>query len=226
MLLPRNAHHSAIQACILGGLIPAWIPVRQRKDGYCYIAQEDVLTTLQMHPEAKTLLLTRPDYFGGCIPLEEIISCAHSLGIKVAVDEAHGAHLPWMESPSSAGPLGVDGWVQSVHKTLPGLTGCAVLHLRDAADKSAALRICRREQTSSPSFLFMQAIDDARAWMDAHPHRLADCVQAVQQVQRALPSLGYADAHALWQETGLDFDPSRLVIHAPQGGQALSDSLQ
>ena len=43
VLLPRNAHHSAVDACINFGLRPVWIPVRQRENGKIFVAEEDVL---------------------------------------------------------------------------------------------------------------------------------------------------------------------------------------
>ena len=227
VIMPRNAHLSAVNGCVLGGLRPVWIPVTQTADGYCYTAEADVLRALDEHPEARALLLTRPDYFGGCLPLERIVGKAHEKGIRVLVDEAHGAHLPWLEGMASAGELGADAWVQSVHKTLPGWTGSAVLHLRDAADRARAMTVLRREQTSSPSFLLMMSIDDARAWMDEHGEKgLLNGVQAINELRGLLPSLGYADAHAGWQDTGLTFDPTRLVIDAPQGGYALAEALR
>lgn len=227
VLLPRNAHLSAVNGCILGGLRPVWIPVTQTADGYCYIAEADVLSALDAHPEAKALLLTCPDYFGGCLPMERIVAKAHGQGVRVLVDEAHGAHFPWLAGMRSAGELGADAWVQSVHKTLPGWTGSAVLHLRDAADRSRAMTILRREQTSSPSFLLMMSIDDARAWMEEHgPERSEAVADAADELRALLPSWGYADAHVGWQDTGLAFDPTRLVIAAPQGGHALAKALQ
>ena len=76
-LLPRNAHLSAVNACILGGLRVRWIPVTWRADGYGYVREADVLAALVAYPEARVLLLTRPDYYGGCMPLEAIIQRAH-----------------------------------------------------------------------------------------------------------------------------------------------------
>jgi len=227
IILPRNAHLSAANGCVLGGVKAEWIPITQREDGYCYIAEADVLGALEAHPQAKALLLTRPDFYGCCLPLERIVEKAHSMGIRVVVDEAHGAHLPWLAGTASAGELGVDAWVQSVHKTLPGLTGSAALHLRDAADKPNVMRILRREQTSSPSFVLLMSIDDSRAYMEeTGASRLAAVAVAADEVRRALPGLGYADAHAAWADTGLRFDPTRLVIAAPQGGFALAQSLR
>ena len=227
VILPRNAHLSAVNGCVLGGLRPVWIPVAQTLDGFCYIAESDVLRALDEYPEAKAVLLTRPDYFGGCLPLERVIDQSHARGVRVVIDEAHGAHFPWLAGMASAGELGADAWVQSVHKTLPGFTGSAVLHLRDAADRPRAMTILRREQTSSPSFLLMMSMDDARAWMQAHGRaRLEEVVREANALRGALPLLGYADAHGSWRETGLAFDPTRLVIDAPQGGYVLAEALQ
>ena len=103
VILPRNAHLSAVNGCVLGGVNAVWIPVRQRADGYCHIREEDVLRTMEANPTAKAVLLTRPDFYGGCLPLERIVARAHALGMRVVVDEAHGAHLPWMKDVASAG---------------------------------------------------------------------------------------------------------------------------
>ena len=226
VLLPRNAHLSAANGCILGGVEVVWMPVTQREDGYCYIKEETVLDAIAAHPEAKAVLLTRPDYYGGCISLARIAKAAHAAGMHLVVDEAHGAHLPWLAGLDSAGACGADAWVQSVHKTLPGLTGSAALHLADAADRGAAMRILRREQTSSPSFILLQSVDDARAWMEVcGTARLAQIAQAAEDFRAALADTPYADAHGAWRDTGLAFDPTRLVIAAPQGGAALSAAL-
>lgn len=230
-LLPRNAHLSAVNACILGGLRVRWIPVTWRADGYGYVREADVLAALAAYPEARVLLLTRPDYYGGCMPLEAIIQRAHSMGVRVAVDEAHGAHLPWLAGLPSAGECGADAWVQSVHKTLPGFTASAVLHLRRAADRGRAMTLLRREQTSSPSFLLMLGIDDARAFMQARgAKRLRRVIGWAEELRALLPSLGYGDAHRAWRRDivsgQLAFDPTRLVIDAPQGGEALAEELR
>lgn len=226
VLLPRNAHLSAANACAIGGLRAVWIPVTQEADGFCHVREEAVLDALQEHPEAKALLLTRPDYYGAAMPIRRIVARAHAMGIRVVVDEAHGAHYPWLDTIPSAGAEGADAWVQSVHKTLPGLTASAVLHLRDQAERHQALRLLRREQTSSPSFILLRSIDDSRAYMDSCGcERLRLLAEKVAALRERLPQYGYADAYALWRHTGMSFDPTRLVIEAPQGGRALAQAL-
>ena len=65
VILPRNAHLSAVNGCVLGGVRAAWIPVTTLPDGYAYIAEEDALRTMEEHPHARAILLTRPDFYGG-----------------------------------------------------------------------------------------------------------------------------------------------------------------
>ena len=227
VLLPRNAHMSAVNGCILGGLRVRWLPLSMTADGLCFVRAEDVIAAMDAHPEAKAVLLTRPDFYGTCIDLERVVQAAHGRNIRVVVDEAHGAHLPWLPGVKSAGDCGADAWVQSVHKTLPGLTGAAALHLAHAADHPWALTLLRREQSSSPNFVMLMSIDDARAYMEeGGAARLAKVSAAADEVRRLLPSLGYGDAHEGWRDTGLAFDPTRLVIDAPQGGKALAAALR
>jgi len=230
VLLPRNAHLSAVNACVLGGMRVKWMPVRCTPDGYCYLAEENVLAALRANPDARAMLLVRPDYYGGAMRedvFRRITAAAHRQGTKVVVDEAHGAHFPWCDGMTSAGAIGADAWVQSVHKTLMGLTGSAVLHLADAADEKRAWTLLRREQTSSPSFLLMLSIDDSRAWMEengrAHLRALSE---AVNDVRRRLVGTPYHDAYADWANLPVCFDPTRLVIFAPQGGKFLAEQLR
>lgn len=230
VLLPRNAHLSAVNACVLGGMRVKWMPVRCTPDGYCYLEEADVLAAIHANPDAKAMLLVRPDYYGGAMredAFRRIADAAHHQGTKVVVDEAHGAHFPWCDGMTSAGALGADAWVQSVHKTLMGLTGSAVLHLADAADEQRAWTLLRREQTSSPSFLLMLSIDDSRAWMAEHGRaRLRALSEAVADVRGRLASTPYHDAYADWANLPVCFDPTRLVISAPQGGKRLAEQLR
>lgn len=226
VLLPRNAHLSAVNGCILGDLRPVFMPLTFTGDGYGYLREETVLDALAAHPEARCLLVTRPDYYGGCLPLGRIAAAARKQGCRLVVDEAHGAHLPWLPGLTGAAQAGAAAWVQSCHKTLPSLTGTAVLHLRDPEDGPRALRLLRMTQTSSPNYVLMMSVDDARAYMEAQGRERLTAVCAAADALRAqLPALGYGDGQAAWGDTGLEFDPTRLVIRAPQGGEALDRAL-
>jgi arginine decarboxylase len=132
-----------------------------------------------------------------------------------------------MENIHSAALYGADLWVQSAHNTLPALTAGAFLHLAEGEDVQRALRMLRVVQTSSPAFYVMQSLDDARAYMEDYgAAKLKDLQNRLGELRAGMKTLGYADAHESWRSLPLEFDPTRLVITAPQGGFALANSLK
>jgi arginine/lysine/ornithine decarboxylase len=227
VILPRNAHLSFINGCVLADLNPVYVPLQMTLDGYAYAPEEGFLEAIRLHPEARAVVVTRPDYYGGMAKLSRIAAFAHESGMRLLVDEAHGAHLPWMTDFKSAASYGADLWVQSAHKTLPALTAGAFLHLSKGEDLKRALQMLRMVQTSSPAFYVMQSLDDARAFMEEHGSAaLKEIQDRLKDLRAGMKALGYADAHEAWRGLPLEFDPTRLVITAPQGGYALANSLK
>ncbi len=227
VILPRNAHLSCMNGCILGDLHPVFVPLQSTEDGYAYAPENGFLQAIAEHKKAKAVLVTRPDFYGGAVPLARIAAAAHENNMRLIVDEAHGAHWNWMQAIPNAGRYGADLWVQSAHKTLPALTAGSWLHLAEQEDMQRARRLLRMVQTSSPAFYILQSLDDARAFMaEKGAKALSNLCGLLRGFRDALPSLGYADAHSLWKDQPLDFDPTRLVIAAPQGGYALAKHLQ
>jgi len=147
LLLKRSAHHSALSACVLAGAEPVFAP----PDADLAAAARE------LHPDA--VLVTRPDYFGRVEALPDV-------SVPVLVDAAHGAHFNWWESPPSAMRAGATAAVESAHKTLGALTGGAWMHFRDQDIARRARQMLRIVMSSSPSYLVLQSLDDARAWMD------------------------------------------------------------
>lgn len=226
VILPRNAHLSFVNGCVLADLKPVYVPIQMTEDGYAYTPEEGFLAAIKRHPEARAVVVTRPDYYGGMVKLRRIADAAHASGMRLLVDEAHGAHLPWMEDLKSAAAYGADLWVQSAHKTLPALTAGAFLHLARGEDVQCALRMLRMVQTSSPAFYLIKSLDDARAFMQEHGIlKLGELKSRLGEFRVAMKALGYADAHETWRSLPLEFDPTRLVIAAPQGGYTLAESL-
>ena len=77
-------------------------------------------------------------------------------------------------------------------------------------------------QTSSPSFVLMQSMDDARAWMDAHGSIACDrLLAAMENFRVKAAALGFADDQAPYPS-----DRLRLILRAPQGGEQLRGKLQ
>jgi len=78
-------------------------------------------------------------------------------GILIA-DEAHGAHFAFHDYfPETAVAQGADIVINSLHKTLPAVSGCAVLHTNRNFPK---LRFfINAMQTTSPSYMLMAGVD-------------------------------------------------------------------
>jgi arginine/lysine/ornithine decarboxylase len=56
VILPRNAHFSVINACILGGVDPVFVPCDITSDGYAYVSEESFLQAIAEHPQARVSL--------------------------------------------------------------------------------------------------------------------------------------------------------------------------
>ncbi len=223
VILPRNVHISAIHLCATAGVEPVFAQPSYTADGLPYTTDESYLKTLRDHPDARALLVVRPDYYGALRWPEKAAQEAHARGMLVLCDEAHGAHLNWDADVPNAGRLGADLCVQSAHKTLPALNAAAWLHAGPRVEVERLRRTLRMVQTSSPSFLTLLSLDDARAWMDAHgAAALARLKQAVQDFLAQAAKLGYTGAQ---DAPGAAYDPTRLVLAAPQGGFWLADAL-
>ncbi len=192
LILSRDVHHAAISACVWGDMDAV----------FTMNLQEAIFK----HPEARAVLVTSPDYYGRCMDLAALAALAHGHGMLLLVDEAHGAHFPWWNSPKSAGFFGADAWVQSAHKTLPALTGAAWFHLSAGLDALRARRMLRMFQTSSPPFPILASLDNARQWMDLHGQKaLMDLKRMLETFRSRIPSLsGIANVNA--------DDPTRLVL--------------
>lgn len=223
VILPRNVHVSALNLCATAGLEPVFARPAYTPDGLPYTPQESYLEALEAHPHARAMLVVRPDYYGGLYWPGDAVARAHVLGMLVLCDEAHGAHLNWDAQTPNALELGADVCVQSAHKTLPALTAGAWLHAGAGADAARLTRMLRMVQTSSPAFVGLLSLDDARAWMDAHG---AASLEALKRAARPFyaqaAKLGYAEGGAM---RGFACDETRLVLEAPQGGFALAGQL-
>ena len=92
------------------------------------ITDQDVKKSLRLYPDIDAVYITSPNYEGLCANYEQIKSaCEDRLLI---VDEAHGAHFYFNKKmPPGAITSGVDVVTNSVHKSLGGLNGTALIHV-------------------------------------------------------------------------------------------------
>lgn len=223
IIVQRNSHVSVFHFAALLGLELIFIPESYTNDDVAYLDTAQAIACLQNYPEAAAVLLTSSNYYGICVDIAPIAKLAHTLGMLVLVDEAHGAHLNWSKQRRNAGCYGADIFVQSAHKTLACTTSCAWL-LNTSQDEDLLQKCLQSVQTTSPSFLNMLMMDDARAYMDSHAD-MESILALLLEFEQALESTPYSLSQKSWERQGLLLDKTRLVIQAPQGGFALREAL-
>lgn len=173
IIVQRNAHKSIFHAIELVGAEPIFVAPQwdERSKTASYVSLEVIEEAIHQYPFAKAVVLTCPNYYGVSSPdLEGIIRLCHSLQMPVLVDEAHGAHFQAHNKfPKSALLYGADIVVQSAHKTLPALTMGSFLHIRSQLiDSHKINKYLRMLQSSSPSYLILASLDDARNYVERY----------------------------------------------------------
>lgn len=184
IIMARNSHKSAYNAVCLRGLTVKYIdPEYIERPGIngqiapeelerCFLQNEK-----QKEPVSyKAVYITSPTYEGVVSNIEALAKIAHRHGALLIVDEAHGAHFGLDgHFPETAVRLGADIDIQSIHKTLMGMTQTALLHIgagaagkpQNGGSEKALPRVDKNKleyylsvyQSSSPSYVLMSSVD-------------------------------------------------------------------
>ncbi|MCI8443390.1 MAG: amino acid decarboxylase [Provencibacterium sp.] len=209
----RNLHTSAMNAMGLLGQRPFFLGMRRDESGLPLPpAPQDVGRMLTRHPEIRAVYLTSPNYYGYLADIRGIAEAAHAHGALLLVDNAHGAHLPFVEGVSHPLAVGADICCDSLHKLLPALTGAALLHLSGNAPFSRErVKTCMSWfGSTSPSYLILLSVDLLSAELASGlPVRLKRAQRRAAQLRR-----DFLLPHPPEGES----DPLRLVI--PSCGEA------
>ena len=116
IILPRNVHKSVINALVLCGAVPVYIDpkVDQLLGIPLGMELEDVRSAIEEHPDASAVFVNNPTYYGICSDIRSIVELAHSKGMLVLADEAHGTHLYFGQGLPCSGMEAGQIWPQSV----------------------------------------------------------------------------------------------------------------
>ncbi len=147
IILPRNVHKSALNALVLCGAVPVYVnPEMNAKLGISLGMEIDqVARAIEDNPDAKAVLVNNPTYYGICSDLRAIVKLAHSRGIKVLTDEAHGTHLYFGENlPVCGMAAGADMSAISMHK----IRGSLTQKLHPSYRESGKSRSCQADHQS------------------------------------------------------------------------------
>lgn len=211
ILAGRNAHRSFIHAAALLDFDIAWL---YGNSDYlsCKIHAEDLeKAIIESHPTA--VYLTNPDYLGNLLDIKSLASVCKKHNVLLAIDNAHGAYLRFLEPSLHPIDLGADLCCDSAHKTLPVLTGGAYLHLSDSLNqvwKNDVKHFMEYFSSTSPSYLIMASLDATNEVLDTtFKKSLSECIQRVDGLKNTLTQHGY---------TILFGEPMKITISTKEFG--------
>ena len=193
----RNAHKTFLTAAALLDMEVDWLYPKDSA-GYlsCSLTAEDISEYLEKTAEKPAAIyLTNPDYLGNLVDIAPIAEVCRQNGVLLAVDNAHGAYLKFLPQSRHPVDLGADICCDSAHKTLPVLTGGAYLHFSAEWEKnfgSQAKNAMAVFGSTSPSYLILQSLDRANAYLETYPEKLALFLKQVTDLKNALREHGYS----------------------------------
>lgn len=214
IICDRNLHISALNAMGLLDIEPIWV---QGGFDCCGLplppTPAQVEKLLWEHPDACGVYLTSPNYYGYLADIAAIAEAVHQRDKVLLVDNAHGAHLPFVGvHPISQG---ADLCCDSLHKMLPALTGAALLHLgqRHIFTREEGKKCLSWFGSTSPSYLILLSADLLLGMLeDSLPAELHTCRQRVAALKDT------ARTHGCPPPMGKQ-DPLRLTL--PLAGTGL-----
>jgi arginine decarboxylase len=174
VVLPRNAHRCAVHALILSGAEPFFLPVEFCEGGFDMASGIDTQATLcpalkDLGDAVAAVLLVSPSYEGVEADVGAAAAVCREYCVPLIVDEAHGAHLKFIQGSTGALDAGADIVVHSTHKMLTSLTQSAMLHFQPGehildrnALRGAITQSLEFVQSSSPSYPLLASLDAMR----------------------------------------------------------------
>lgn len=227
IIMPRNVHRSSINALVVCGAVPVYVNpgVNHTLGIPLGMSLEEVERAMKEHPKAKAILVNNPTYYGVCSNLKEIVRLAHSNGMKVLVDEAHGAHFYFGENlPVSAMAAGADMAAVSMHKTGGSLTQSSFLLCKNDIDPGYVRQIINLTQTTSGSYLLLSSLDLARKNMVLNGKAIiAKTLELAEYARNEINKIGGYYAFSLELINGdtiYDFDRSKMSVNTAAVGLA------
>lgn len=225
ILAARNCHKAVYHAIELKELWADYLYPPFTEHGICgQITPQMVEDAIRKNEETncgspyEAVVITSPTYDGVVSDIAGIAAVAHSHGMILIVDEAHGAHFGLSEFfPKSAVTEGADIVIQSMHKTLPSYTQTALLHV--CSNRIPCSRIEKQLdifETSSPSYLLMAGMERCIRLLAQERESLFESywkkLKTFYDQTKSLKHLQIIDGGCFSKEEAFDFDSSKLLI--------------
>lgn len=223
VLVERNCHRSVFNGILIRKLRPVYIKDKMDNE-FCAPLSLDIghfLSVIDKNKDAKGIILNYPNYYGTSGDVDLVIRKAHSLGMKVLLDSAHGAHFGSSDVlPESGVKLGADMVVMSAHKTLASLNQSAFLHIKKKEDVLKTDFYFSLFTTTSPSYILLSSMDYARWFLQKFGRD--EYRKLVQKLDILREMIEKETCFKTIKKTSVDSDVkavdlSRLVLHLDEG---------
>jgi arginine decarboxylase len=196
----RRCHVSVINTLALSDAEPLWF------------FSDDIRSVQRLCEEKPAaVIVTSPDYYGEIYDLEALRAAVPD-SIPLIADNSHGSHLAFYDG-GRLHPYrqGADLVIDSLHKTLPSMTGTALLHHNHKFTEQELLAAMRLFASTSPSYILMSSICACLNYIDANRGKFNDLSEIIAEAKNRLRKMYYTI-----NDRG---DPFRICIHdmyAPQ----------
>lgn len=227
IILPRNVHKSVINVMVLCGAIPVYVNPKINSELGIALGMEFscVEEAIKNNPDAVAVFVNNPTYYGICSDIKSIVKLAHSYGMKVLADEAHGTHFYFNKNlPISAMEAGADMAAISMHKSGGSLTQSSILLTNTNVNADYVRQIINLTQTTSASYLLLSSLDISRRNLALRGEESFEKVAKMAEYARnEINQIGgyYAYGKELINGTSVfNFDITKLSIYTLGNGLA------
>ena len=195
ILAGRNAHKVFLSAAALLDFDVEWLSTDESYLSCTPTAEELSAKLDSMAKKPRAVYITSPDYLGNMADIGALARVCHDRGVKLLVDNAHGAYLAFTKPSMHPISLGADMCTDSAHKTLPCLTGAAYLHISRSAPDSLRARAKSALSlfgSTSPSYLILASLDMANAYLfSGYKEKLDKFIKKLDELKKNLIKVGY-----------------------------------
>lgn len=156
LLIERSSHKAVYNAALINKCKLDYIDITTDEVSAVSGIDYDILENKLKNKSYGAVVVTSPSYEGYILDLEKIYGICQKYETKLFVDLAHGSHLYLNDLYKNNFDLAVT----SFHKNLSALTPSAALLVNDESLIGSLKESMAIFQTSSPSYLILQSIDE------------------------------------------------------------------
>lgn len=177
VLIARNCHKSVYNGLVLTGAVPVWVMPHYNSDWGIYepVNYDYIEETLRKNSDIKLFIMTNPTYEGLMTDVYRVSSICRKYGVKLLVDEAHGALWQFHKALGTPALLqGADVVVQSLHKTSGALNPSALLHIsaESGLEPKSFQDALNLITTTSPSYPLLLNIEGTINYLNSEKGKL------------------------------------------------------